>query len=106
MAAIVALKALKQARLPVVIVSDSAYVRGGITGWINKWKTNGWRTSARKPVLNEDLWRELDTMAASQRIEWRWTKGHAGHSMNEEADRLARLEAEEWAAFLQDNRAS
>ena len=61
-----------------------------MTQWIHNWKRNGWRTSDRKPVKNEDLWRRLDAAAERHTIEWRWIKGHAGHEMNERADELAR----------------
>ncbi|NND89687.1 MAG: ribonuclease HI, partial [Granulosicoccus sp.] len=61
----------------------------GITEWIGAWKRNNWRTAARKPVKNTDLWRELDALAASHDIEWRWVKGHSGHAENERVDELA-----------------
>lgn len=93
-AAIRGLQTLKRSVLPVVVVSDSGYVRGGITEWLPKWKANGWRTSARKPVLNAELWRELEEIAGTQRIDWRWTRGHAGDPMNEKVDGLARRAAE------------
>ena len=89
MAAIKAIEALKrpaQARLH----TDSTYVRDGITRWIRGWKANGWKTSAKKPVKNVDLWQRLDALAAGHEIEWRWVKGHAGHPDNERADMLAR----------------
>ncbi|MEC9343329.1 MAG: ribonuclease HI [Pseudomonadota bacterium] len=92
MAAIRALGALKKISRDyrVHIHTDSQYVRGGVTGWIHNWKRNGWKTSAKKPVKNEDLWRELDEAATSHAIEWHWVKGHAGHPENEKADELAR----------------
>ena len=74
----------------VTLYTDSQYVKGGITGWIHGWKRNGWKTSAKKPVKNEDLWRALDAAIADHRVEWRWVKGHAGHPGNERADELAR----------------
>ena len=89
MAAIKAIEALKRparARLH----TDSTYVRDGITRWIRGWKANGWKTSAKKPVKNVDLWQRLDALAAGHEIEWRWVKGHAGHPDNERADMLAR----------------
>lgn len=89
MAAIQALESLKRP-LPVVLYTDSTYVRDGITKWIHGWKRNGWKTAAKKPVKNEDLWRRLDAALADHRIEWRWVKGHAGHPENERADQLAR----------------
>ncbi|MCX7302469.1 MAG: ribonuclease HI [Rhodobacterales bacterium] len=74
----------------LTIITDSAYVRGGITEWLPGWKRKGWRTSTGKPVKNEDLWRRLDEAAARHRISWEWVKGHAGHPENERADELAR----------------
>ena len=89
MAAISALEALdRPSRLTVV--TDSAYVKGGITEWLRGWKRNGWRTSSKKPVKNEDLWRRLDEAAARHDVTWEWVKGHAGHPENERADELAR----------------
>ena len=92
MAAIQALGALKKVSrdYKVRIHTDSQYVRGGVTGWIHNWKRNGWKTSAKKPVKNEDLWRELDEATKAHEIEWHWVKGHAGHDENEKADELAR----------------
>ncbi|MEQ8404442.1 MAG: ribonuclease HI [Oceanicaulis sp.] len=89
MAAIVALETLKRP-CQVRLVTDSTYVRDGVTKWIHGWKKNGWKTAAKKPVKNEDLWRRLD--AANQRhdVTWEWVKGHAGHPENERADELAR----------------
>jgi len=71
-------------------VTDSTYVRDGVTRWMHAWKSNGWRTSAKKPVKNEDLWKRLDAAAARHEIVWEWVKGHAGHPENERADALAR----------------
>ncbi|MCZ4259329.1 ribonuclease HI [Limimaricola sp. G21655-S1] len=89
MAAIAALEALgKSSKLTVV--TDSAYVKGGITEWMAGWKRKGWRTSTGKPVKNEDLWRRLDEAAARHDVTWTWVKGHAGHPENERADELAR----------------
>jgi ribonuclease HI len=89
LAAIHALEALERpARLTVV--TDSAYVKGGITAWLHGWKRNGWKTSTRKPVKNEDLWRRLDAARARHDVTWEWVKGHAGHPENERADELAR----------------
>jgi ribonuclease HI len=73
----------------VVVYTDSAYVQKGISEWIHGWKRNGWRTADKKPVKNDDLWRELDTLAAKHEVDWRWVKGHAGHPGNERADALA-----------------
>lgn len=88
-AAIQGVEALKrgvQARL----YTDSTYVRDGITRWIERWKQNGWRTAAKKPVKNEDLWRRLDTALEGHQVEWHWIKGHSGHVENERCDQLAR----------------
>jgi len=73
----------------VSITTDSEYVRKGITEWITNWKRRGWKTAARKPVKNADLWRDLDKEAARHQIEWYWVKGHSGHLENEIADGLA-----------------
>ena len=89
MAAIRALEALTQPSR-VRLYTDSVYVRNGITLWINRWKRNGWRTSAKNPVKNVDLWRRLEEVAEHHELEWRWVKGHAGHPENERADQLAR----------------
>ena len=72
------------------IVTDSTYVRDGITKWLHGWKRNGWKTAAKKPVKNEDLWRALDEAQARHDVRWDWIKGHAGHAENERADELAR----------------
>lgn len=89
MAAIAALEALKRTS-DVRLVTDSVYVRDGVTKWIHGWKKNGWKTAAKKPVKNEDLWRRLDAIASKHRVQWEWVKGHAGHPENERADQLAR----------------
>jgi ribonuclease HI len=89
LAAISALEALKRP-CPVIVHTDSQYVRGGVTGWVANWKRNGWRTADKKPVKNDDLWRRLDDAAYQHEIEWRWVKGHAGNERNERADELAR----------------
>ncbi|MFW6413159.1 MAG: ribonuclease HI [Oceanicaulis sp.] len=89
MAAIAALEALKR-RSAVRLVTDSTYVRDGVTKWIHGWKRNGWKTAAKKPVKNEDLWKRLDAAAARHDVAWEWVKGHAGHPENERADALAR----------------
>lgn len=88
-AAIEALNALKRP-CKVELYTDSQYVRGGITGWIHSWKRNGWKTSARKPVKNAELWQELDAAMARHDIRFHWVRGHAGHPENERADALAR----------------
>ena len=87
-AAIEALKALKEP-CEVALTTDSTYVKDGITQWLVNWKKNGWKTAARKPVKNQDLWQQLDDQASRHRIEWRWVKGHSGHPENERADALA-----------------
>ncbi|AWP22922.1 ribonuclease HI [Acidiferrobacter sp. SPIII_3] len=87
-AAIAALKALNRA-CDVELVTDSQYVRRGITEWLAQWKRRGWLTAARRPVANADLWRELDAAASRHTVHWRWVKGHSGHPGNERADRLA-----------------
>ena len=89
-AAIKALEALKYAPSDVILYTDSNYVKGGITGWIDNWKKNGWKTANKKPVKNADLWQELDEISSQHNITWRWVKGHAGHPENERADELAR----------------
>lgn len=89
MAAIAALEALKR-RSTVRLVTDSTYVRDGVTKWIHGWKRNGWKTAAKKPVKNEDLWKRLDAIASNHDVTWEWVKGHAGHPENERADQLAR----------------
>ena len=93
MAAIAALEALERPSA-ITIVTDSAYVKGGLTGWIHGWKRNGWRTADKKPVKNEDLWRRLDAAAQAHQVTWEWVKGHAGHAENERVDRLASDAAE------------
>jgi ribonuclease HI len=89
MAAIQVLEALTAA-CEVELHTDSQYLRNGITSWINRWKQNGWRTADRKAVKNAELWQQLDTATQRHKIDWRWVKGHAGDSMNERADELAR----------------
>ena len=88
MAVIQALEALKRP-MPVRVVTDSQYLRQGITQWLPRWKRNGWKTATRQPVKNQDLWERLDRALGEHRIEWRWVKGHAGHPENERADALA-----------------
>jgi len=92
-AAIAALEALRRPAR-VRVHTDSTYLRDGITQWIQTWKTNGWRTAAKKPVKNEDLWRRLDAALERHEVSWHWVKGHAGHPENERADALARSAAE------------
>jgi ribonuclease HI len=99
-AAIMALEALK-APSEVELYTDSNYLRGGITSWINGWKKYGWRTAARKPVRNIELWQRLEEAASRHRVSWHWVKGHHGHDDNERADELAR---EGMAPFLASRR--
>ncbi|MCK7545888.1 ribonuclease HI [Marinobacter bryozoorum] len=88
MAAIEGLRALTRG-CEVDLYTDSQYVRKGITEWMAGWKRNGWKTSARKPVKNEDLWRKLDEEVARHEVKWHWVKGHSGVPGNERADELA-----------------
>ena len=88
MAAIKALESLKRA-CTVNLTTDSSYVRNGITQWLPNWKKRGWKTSARKPVKNADLWRRLDQAVQAHQVTWHWVKGHSGHPENERADQLA-----------------
>ena len=88
MAVIKGLQALKRP-CHVDVTTDSQYVKNGITQWIHNWKRNGWRTAARKPVKNDDLWRLLDEAVARHKVSWHWVKGHSGHPENERADALA-----------------
>jgi len=89
MAAIMALEALKRAS-KVELHTDSTYLRDGITKWIHGWKRNGWKTAAKKPVKNVDLWQRLEKALERHDVTWHWVKGHAGHPENERADALAR----------------
>jgi len=89
MAAIRALQSLKRP-CKVELHTDSQYLRQGITEWLAGWKARGWKTAAKAPVKNEDLWRELDEARARHDVSWKWVKGHSGHPMNERADGLAR----------------
>lgn len=86
-----AIEALSQLTRPceVVLTTDSQYLRKGITEWIDNWKKRGWKTSARKPVKNADLWKQLDELTQKHQITWNWVKGHSGHAENERADELA-----------------
>jgi ribonuclease HI len=90
-AAISALAALKEPCM-VTLFTDSEYLRQGITEWLRIWKVNHWRTAERKAVKNDDLWRQLDSVASKHRIKWQWLKGHAGHPDNERCDQLAGAE--------------
>jgi ribonuclease HI len=88
-AAIEALKSLPTGSA-VTLTTDSTYVKDGITSWIKNWKARGWKTAAKKPVKNVDLWQNLDAECARHQVNWQWVKGHAGHAGNERADELAR----------------
>jgi len=87
-AAIEALRAAPRSSV-VELHTDSTYVRDGITKWIHNWKRNGWRTAARKPVKNAELWQQLEAEVGRHEVHWKWVKGHAGHDGNERADALA-----------------
>jgi ribonuclease HI len=109
-AAIEALRALKEP-CQVQFYTDSEYLRNGVGQWIKGWKARNWKTLDKKPVKNEDLWKDLDSVAAQHQVTWNWLKGHAGDEKNERCDLLAREEiarlrqkftAEELAAFLND----
>ncbi len=91
MAAIMALETLARPSA-ITVVTDSSYLRDGITGWIHSWKRNGWKTAAKKPVKNAELWQRLDAAQARHDVTWEWVRGHAGHPQNERADALARAE--------------
>ncbi len=89
MAAIAALEALKEP-VEVDLYTDSEYLKKGITEWLPQWKARGWKTAAKKPVKNADLWQRLEAAMAPHKVRWHWVKGHAGHAENERADALAR----------------
>ena len=89
MAAIQALEALKKP-CKVELHTDSIYVKSGITEWVHGWKARGWKTAAKQPVKNDDLWKRLDEARTRHDVDWRWVKGHSGHELNERADELAR----------------
>ncbi len=89
LAAISALEALKQPSA-VVLTTDSNYVKDGISKWIHGWKRNGWLTADKKPVKNSELWQRLESAQHRHKVQWKWIKGHAGHTENERADELAR----------------
>lgn len=94
MAAIEGLKALTET-CDVKLTTDSQYVRKGITEWMTNWKKNGWRTAAKKPVKNAELWQQLDEQSQRHTVQWFWVKGHSGHPENELADQLANKGVEE-----------
>jgi len=95
---IAVIKGLKsiQESADIEITTDSMYVNNGINQWINNWKNNGWKTAAKKPVKNKDLWQELDELVQNYSIKWIWVKGHSGHPGNERADQLANEAIEEF----------
>jgi len=99
MAVIQALKALKRT-CRVVIHTDSQYVQKGMTEWLSGWKQRGWRTAARKPVKNSDLWQELDVLVQEHDVSWRWVRGHTGDPGNERADALANRGVDQTRAAL------
>ena len=93
-AALEALKYLKDKNDVIELYTDSNYLRQGITEWIHKWKLNNWRTAAKKPVANRDLWIEISDLNEKMNVHWNWVKGHAGDPGNERADQLANLGAD------------
>jgi ribonuclease HI len=96
-AAIEGLKALKES-CAVELTTDSVYVKNGITSWLANWKSKGWKTAARKPVKNVDLWQLLDEQNRRHQVQWHWVKGHSGHRENELADQLANRGIDELAS--------
>lgn len=98
-AAILGLRALKE-RCSVEVVTDSEYLKNGITTWIHGWKRNGWKTAAKKPVVNQDLWEELDELVQKHDVHWTWTKGHADHADNNRCDELATRAAREQSSSV------
>lgn len=90
-AVIESIKILKR-KCKINIYTDSLYVKNGITNWINNWKQNGWKNSKKQPILNQELWQELDILTQKHTIEWFWVKGHNNNELNELADKLARNE--------------
>jgi len=97
MAAIAALESLKRP-CEVSLTTDSEYLRKGITEWVSRWKRNGWKTSDKKPVKNQDLWLRLEKATQTHRIRWHWIRGHTGHPENERADALANRAIDEMSA--------
>ena len=93
-AALEALKHLKDKDEVIELYTDSNYLRQGISEWIHKWKTNNWKTAAKKPVANRDLWIEISDLNEKMTVQWNWVKGHAGDPGNERADELANIGAE------------
>lgn len=99
MAAIAALENLKEP-CEVELTTDSQYVRQGVMTWMANWKKNGWRTSDKKPVKNQDLWQRLDAVSAHHKMQWHWVKGHSGHAENERCDQLANRAIDEMTASM------
>jgi ribonuclease HI len=94
LAPVLALEALIDLNLApqsVTVYTDSQYVQKGMVSWINSWKRNGWRTSERKPVKNQELWLRLDELGARFRVAWKWVRGHAGNAFNERCDQMAQM---------------
>ena len=96
-AVIAALSVIKNHK-DITITTDSEYVKNGVEKWMSGWKKNGWKTAAKKPVLNRDLWEQLDALLPNFNITWQWVRGHTGNPMNERCDELARTAAEECRA--------
>jgi len=102
-AAVEGLRALKE-KCEVEVITDSQYLKKGITEWIHNWKRNGWQTKARKPVVNQDLWIELDDQNERHNTQWSWTKGHASHADNNRCDELATAAAREQSFSVSEPR--
>ena len=97
MAVIKSLESLKQT-CHAIIITDSTYVKNGITKWISNWKINGWKTANKKEVKNRELWERLDKLCSKHHVEWKWVKGHSGNPGNELADQLANEAIEQYAS--------
>lgn len=88
------------AKVDIVLHTDSKYLMDGITKWINNWKKNGWKTASKKPVKNSDLWIKLDNLTSSRNIEWNWVRGHSGNRGNEIADDLCNMEMDKFQGVI------
>jgi ribonuclease HI len=97
MAAIEALRAIDRPSR-IRLTTDSEYLRQGVTSWVKRWKSNGWRTAARQPVKNKDLWELLDSLVSTHEIDWCWVRGHSGHAENERVDAAANVAIDELVA--------